>query len=67
MKTTATFEHGRKQWCVQVVELGPSPILFYCRSEARARQLSDAINKGKKIRLGTSFLAGDEKVYQNGE
>jgi len=57
MRVTATYENGKQQWCVQLVELGPSPVLFWCRSEARAKQLADAINKGKRIGVGNSSLA----------
>ncbi len=57
MRTTPTFEHGRQQWCVQLVELGPSPVLFWCISEARAKQLSEEINAGRRIAIGTNELA----------
>ena len=64
MRTTATFEHGKKMWCVQLLELGPSNVLFYCRSEARAKQLSGAINNGQQISVGNSFLANAEMPHK---
>lgn len=36
MKFVATFEHGRKQWCVQLIEQGPCPIVLWCDSEKQA-------------------------------
>lgn len=62
MRTTATFDHARQQWCVQLVELGPQPILFYCVSEARAKQLSGAINSGRSLNIGTNKLANQKDV-----
>ena len=37
MKFVATFEHGRKQWCVQLIEQGPCPIVMWCGSEEEAK------------------------------
>lgn len=63
--TLATFDHGRKQWCVQLLELGPSPVLTYCEDEQSACKLSDDINKNRisPIKLGEKVMADLASQY----
>ena len=44
MRYVATFEHGKKQWCVQLVEFGSQPIAAWCESEADAEEMAHKLN-----------------------
>lgn len=67
MKYVATFEHGKKQWCVQLIEQGPCPIVAYCDSEQEAIDQADLCNKFPKAVNVIAEVAGRRISMSHGD